>query len=159
MHPGTPTAEERPEVLYEAKLAQHGRRLFQALLLVFVLWAGFVSAILFLDESFGTREPVIAFTVVGAIMVAVPIVMACRWCRNPGIYRVSVDHYGIYVHSDDASSGKAFSVVATDLHSLVRITCKHHENSDTYEYYVQTKSGPRYQLADVFADFDHNALF
>jgi len=148
------------QILYEAKLPWHGRRLAWASLLGFVLYVGVVSAVLFVVDSFPDNVgPLIGINVVGAVIFGVSAVVAFRWRRNPGIYRISIDNHGLYVHSDDRWAGQSFSVIAPDIRSLVRKTCRHADSTDTYEYYVQTKSGRRHRIGDLFADLEPLDLF
>ena len=146
------------EVLYEGKFVEKGRRLLWASLLGYFLYAGVVSIGLSVLGSFHDNiEPIVGWNVGGLIIFGVAFVFACRWRRNPGFYRISIDDYGLYVQSDDRSCGPAFDVVATDLQALVRVECIGVE-SHYYEYRVRTKAGAVYQLFD-FGDLDHNALF
>ena len=65
------------------------------------------------------------------------------------MYQISIDNYGLYVHSDAPDFAPSFSVVATDIAHLIRKTIKHYEGADEYEYYVETKSGCRYRIQDL----------
>jgi hypothetical protein len=146
------------EVLYEGKLVERGRRVIWASLLGYFLYAGVVTIGLSALDSFrGNIDPIIGLNVGGLIIFGVAFVFGCRWRRNPGFYRISIDDYGLYVQSDDRSCGPAFAVVATDLQALVRVECIGSE-THYYEYRVRTKSGAVYQLFD-FGDLDHDALF
>ncbi len=78
--------------------------------------------------------------------------------RNPGFYRISIDDYGLYVHSDEPSLGPSFSIIAPDICCLVRTTTKHGDTDDTHEYYVETKSGKRHEIGQLFADYDLDGM-
>ena len=69
--------------------------------------------------------------------------------RNSGLYQISIDNFGLYVHSDAPNFAPSFSVLATDLSRLIRKTFKDSDGDDNhYEYFVETKSGRRYQIKD-----------
>jgi hypothetical protein len=69
--------------------------------------------------------------------------------RNSGVYQILIDSYGLYVHSDAPDFAPSFSVPATDISRLVRITIKDSDGDDKYEYYVETKSRRRYRIQDI----------
>ena len=84
--------------------------------------------------------------------------MVAKLIKNPGVYRISIDDYGLYVHSDDPASAPSFSVIAPDLYRLVRKTIKRYESCDDYEYCVETKSGTRHRIEQLFADYDLDVM-
>jgi len=65
------------------------------------------------------------------------------------VYQIAIDNFGLYVHSDAPEFAPSFSVIATDLSRLVRKTYKDSDGDDNrHEYYVETKSGRRYQIKE-----------
>lgn len=99
-----------------------------------------------------------AIFVLGAVGFGRQKVRVMKLRKNPGFYRVSIDDYGLYVHSDDPAFAPSFSVIAPDLHRLVRKTIKQHECSDEHEYYIETKLGKRHRIEQLFADYDLDAM-
>jgi hypothetical protein len=100
----------------------------------------------------------LAAFILGAVIFGQQTLRVMKLRSNPGFYRVSIDDYGFYVHSDDPASAPSFSVIATDLHRLVRKTIKNSESCDEHEYYVQTKSGTRHRIEQLFADYDLDVM-
>ena len=103
----------------------------------------------------GTRREMLRL---GAVGIALQIVRVMKLCSNPGFYKISIDDYGVYVHSDDPTSAPPFSVIAPELYRLVRKTIKRYESTDDHEYYVETKSGKRHRIEQLFADYDLDAM-
>jgi len=146
------------QVLYEARLSRAGRKLTCGGLVVLVLWVGAGVVLCFRFSSFpGSLFPMAIF-VLGAVGFARQLVRVMKLRRNPGFYRVSIDDYGLYVHSDDPASAPSFSVIAPDMQHLVRRTIKRYEATDDYEYYVETRSGTRHQIEQLFADYDLDVM-
>jgi len=146
------------QILYEAKLSRAGRKLSRAGLVVLVLWIGAGAVLCFRFSSFPESLGPMAIFVLGAAGIALQIARVIKLHKNPGSYRVSVDDYGLYVHSDDPASAPSFSVIAPDLYRLVRKTIRRYESSDEHEYYVETKSGKRHQIEQLFADYDLDVM-
>ena len=147
-----------PQVLYEAKLAKAGRKLTCAGLVVLVLWTAVGAVLCFVFTSFPDRLLPLGIFALGAVGLSVQTLRVMRLRKNAGSYRISIDNYGLYVHSDDPSSAPSFSVIAPDVCHLVRKTIKQHDSADDYEYYVETKSGTRYQIEQLFADYDLDVM-
>jgi len=146
------------QVLYQAKLAKEGRKLRWAGLAVLVLWVGIGLVFCFAFDSFPSNIPPLVIIGIGAVGIALPIGRVFRLRSNAGDYRISIDDYGLYVHSDDPSSAPSFSVIVPDVCRLVRNTIKRYESCDDYEYYVETKSGTRHRLEQLFADYDLDVM-
>ncbi|HZQ48354.1 MAG TPA: hypothetical protein VFC07_15160 [Verrucomicrobiae bacterium] len=144
------------KILYEAKLATEGRKLTRAGLAALILWTGAGAVLCFFFDSFPSNILAVILFAIGATILAGQTVRVFRQRHNPGVYRISIDDYGLYVHSDDPSSAPSFSVVAPDLCCLVRKTIKQYESCDDHEYYVETKSGTRHRIEQLFADYDLN---
>jgi len=68
--------------------------------------------------------------------------------RNSGVYQIAIDSYGLYVQSDAPDFAPSFSVIATDLSRLIRKNFRDSDGDNHYEYYVETKSGRRYQIKE-----------
>ena len=49
-------------------------------------------------------------------------------------------------------------MIAPDIYRLVRKTIRQYDSSDEYEYYVETKSGARHRIEQLFADYDLNVM-
>jgi hypothetical protein len=98
-----------------------------------------------------------AIFALGAVAIGLQTGRVVKLRKHPGFYRVSIDDYGLYVHSDDPASAPSFSVIASDLRRLVRKTIKLYE-SDEHEYYVETKSGKRHRIEQLFADYDLDVM-
>ncbi len=147
-----------PLVLYEAKLAQEGRKLTLAGLVVFAVWTGIGGVLCFGYTPFPARLVPLSIVGLGAVGFAIQTQRMMRLRKNGGYYRISLDDYGLYVHSDDPSLAPAFSVIAPEVYRLVRITIKQYEGSDELEYYVETKSGSRHRIEQIFADYDLDVM-
>lgn len=147
-----------PQVLYEAKLSREGRRLTIAGLVVLAVWLGAGLVLCFVFSSFPERLLPLSILGVGAVGLALQTGRVMKLRRNPGFYRVSIDDYGFYVHSNDPASAPSFSVIAADMRALVRKTIKRYESGDEYEYYVETKSGTRHRIEQLFADHDLDVM-
>ena len=145
-------------MLYEAKLAQEGRKLTFAGLVVLALWTGIGGVLCFGYTPFPERLVPLSIVGLGAVGFSLQTLRMMRLRKNSGCYRISIDDYGLYVHSDDPSLAPAFSVIAPDVCRLVRITIKQYESSDEHEYYVETKSGSRHQIEQIFADYDLDVM-
>jgi hypothetical protein len=65
------------------------------------------------------------------------------------VYQISIDNYGLYVHSDAPDFAPSFSLLATDISRLIRKTIRDSEGSEEHEYYVETKSGRRHQIQNL----------
>src|SRR5207237_2502471 len=109
------------------------------------------------DSFPGNLLPVAIFAM-GAVGFALQIARVMKLRRNPGSYTVSIDDYGSYVHSDDPASAPPFSVIAPDMYRLVRKRIRRYESCDDYEYYVETKSGKRNRIKQLFADYDLDGM-
>ena len=143
------------QVLYEARLAKDGRKLTCAGLVVLGLWVGCGVLLCFRFDSFPSNILALAVLALGAVGLAAQTVRFFRLCQNPGVYRISIDDYGLYVHSDDPSSAPSFSVVGPDIDRLVRTIIKRGDSDspDDHEYYVETMSGKRHRIEQLFADY------
>ena len=146
------------QVLYEAKLAKEGRKLTLAGLVLLALCVGAGAVLCFVFDTFPSNIGPLVLFALGTAYFATQILRGLRLRHNPGVYRISIDDYGLYVHSDDSSCGPSFAVIAPDVHRLVRKTIKGHDGSDDHEYYVETKSGPRHRIAQLFADYDVDVM-
>ena len=146
------------QVLYQAKLAKEGRKLTWAGLAALAIWVGIGLVICFDSNSLLSNRG--ALVVIGIAVVGTALLTArvFRLRRNPGDYRISIDDYGLYVHSDDPASVPSFSVIAPDLYRLVRKTVKYYDGGDEHEYYIETKSGKRHQVEKLFTDYDLEAM-
>src|SRR5580765_5857579 len=147
----TNNAMSDEQVLYEAKLDKEGRRLSFAGLVLLLLWVGAGAVLCFVFDSFPSNIFPLVLFALGAGIFATQTVRCFRLRHNPGVYRISIDDYGLYVHSDDPSCAPSFAVIAPDVHRLLRKTIKGHEGGDDHEYYVETKSGTRHRIAQLFA--------
>jgi hypothetical protein len=123
------------QVLYQAKLAKEGRKLTWAGLAVSVLLVG-LGVVLWFVDSFPSNIGVMVIIGIGVAGVALQSARVSRLWNNPGDYRISIDDYGLYFHSDEPS----------------RRTIKRYESCDDYEYYVETRSGTRHRIGQLFAD-------
>jgi len=145
-------------VLYEAKLAKEGRKLTRAGLVVLVLWTGAGAVLCFVFTSFPERLLPLAIFALGSVGFALQTLRVVKLRSNTGFYRISIDNFGLYVHSDDPASAPSFTVIAPDVCRLVRRTIKQYESSDDHEYYIETKSGTRHRIEQLFADYDLDAM-
>ena len=145
------------KVLYQAKLAKEGRKLTWAGLAVLAFWVG-IAILCFAFDSFPSSMGVLVIIGIAVVGTALQTARVFRLRRNPGDYRISIDDYGIYVHSDDPASAPSFSVIAPDLYRLVRKTIKYYDAGDEHEYYIETKSGKRHQVEKLFTDYDLEAM-
>jgi hypothetical protein len=146
------------QVLYQAKLAKEGKTLTWGGLTVLLLWIGTGLVLCFAFDSFPSNIGELVILGIGAVGIALLTARVFRLRSNPGEYRISMDDRGLYVHSDDPSSAPSFSVIAPDLCRLVRKTIKCYESSDEHEYYVETKSGTRHRIEQLFADYDLDVM-
>jgi len=71
------------------------------------------------------------------------------------MYQISIDNYGLYVHSDAPKLAPSFFVVATDISRLIRKTIRDSEGCEEHEYYVETKSGRRHRIQDLLMCWPH----
>src|SRR5512133_568676 len=97
------------QVLYEAKLSQEGCKLSRGGTAVLVLWLAVGAVLCFAFTSFPERLLPMAIFALGAAGLALQIVRVAKLRRNPGVYRVSIDDYGLYIVSDDPASAPSFS--------------------------------------------------
>ena len=146
------------QVLYQVKLAKEGRKLTWAGLAVLVFWVGTGLVLCFAFDSFPSNIGALVIFGIGAVGTTLLTARVFRLRANPGNYRISIDDYGLYVHSDDPASAPSFSVIAPDLYRLVRKTIKYYDAGDEHEYYIETKSGKRYQVEKLFTDYDLDAM-
>jgi hypothetical protein len=146
------------QVLYEAKLSREGLKLSIADSAVLVVWFGAGAVLCFVFTSFPDRLLPMAIFLLGAVGFALKTARVLKLRRNPGVYRISIDDFGLYVHSDDPASAPSFSVIAPDMYRLVRKTIRCYESCDDHEYYVETKSGNRHRIEQLFADYDLDAM-
>ena len=135
-----------PEILFEIKLKKAGAWLTPGLLIgsaIFIVPGIILVAVLpFPDSLFLFLWLGLCFWIFG---VQLWRILPLR--KNPGDYRIWLDDYGFYVHSDAPSIQPPFSVVATDLQRLVHKIVV--GDSDDHYYYIETKSGKRYQLEEL----------
>ena len=71
------------------------------------------------------------------------------------MYQISIDNYGLYVHSDAPKLAPSFSVVATDISRLIRKTVRDSDGDEEHEYYVETKSGRRHRIQNLLMCWPH----
>jgi hypothetical protein len=146
------------QILYEAKLATVGRKLTWAGFGALVLWLGFGLTLCFSFDSFPSNIGALLVIAFGALVLSLLTVRVLRLRKNSGIYRVSIDDQGVYVHSDDPSSAPSFSVIAPDLHRLVRKAIKVGEGGDEHEYYIEIRSGTRHRIDQLFSNYDLDVM-
>jgi hypothetical protein len=135
-------------ILYETSLAKTGATLTRGAVVVMLLFVGFGLLLVFGTGTFPSGASALVWVGICVVAFSFAIRRFLRLRRNPGIYQISIDSYGLYVHCDAPDFAPAFSVVATDISYLVRKTIKQFESSDEYEYYVETKSGRRYRIEE-----------
>ena len=123
-----------------------------------IFWIGIGLVLCFAFDSFPSNIGALVIIGIGAVSIALLIARVFRLRSNAGEYRISIDDYGLYVHSDDPSSVPSFSVIAPDVCCLVRKTIKRYESSDDHEYYIETKSGTRHRIEQLFADYDLDVM-
>ncbi|MSR65500.1 MAG: hypothetical protein EXS18_06930 [Verrucomicrobiae bacterium] len=145
-------------ILYEARLAKEGWKLTCGGLVALVLWVGLGLVLCFVFTPSSERLLPLALLSVGALAISLKILRVFRLRNNTGFYRISIDDHGLYVHSDDPSSTPSFSVIAPDVYRLVRKTIKQYESSNDHEYYIETKSGLRHRIEQLFADYDVDVM-
>ena len=136
------------QVIYEAKLTKTGTMLTWGGLLAMALLGGIGWIFYFVVGSSG-----LSFSVVWTIVWVVVILFAMRKVvplrNNQGVHRISIDDYGLYVHSDVPALAPSFLVIALDIARMVHTTIKSHEGGDEHEYFVETKSGKRYRIEEL----------
>ena len=142
------------QVLYEAKLAKVGGKGTPVSLIILVFWVGLGYVLCFHVTAVSDRVLPLCLFVLGTVALGFGCRRMIRLRRNPGHYRISVDDGGLYVQCDDAHSTGSFSVKAPDLCCLVRKAIPDSDGNDTYEYYVETKSGTRHEIDPFFAEYD-----
>ena len=147
-----------PQVLYEAELAKAGRKLTCGGMAALALWTGVGVVLCFKFTPFPGSLILLLFFALGAVGLSIQALRLMRLCRNAGYYRISMDDYGLYVQSDDPSLAPSFSVIAPDVCRLVRKAIKQYDSTDNYEYYVETKSGTRHRIEQLFADYDLDVM-
>lgn len=135
------------QIVYEVRLACAGRDFWLGggMLLVACV-AGDVYT--FLERDY---VPLV-FLGLGTTYSAYVTSRGWRLWRNPGVYRISIDDQGMYVHSDDPKVIPSFTITATDIQRLIWKTIPGSDGPDTYEYYVETKSGARHRIGNRFTD-------
>src|SRR5579859_3832982 len=142
------------KVLYEADLAKVGRRLS------WLGWGGVLvclTAGVGLTWHFGSNEGLFpSFSVFFAFIFGLVARRGLCLLRHPGVYRISIDDYCLYVQSDDPESAPSFSIPATDIRRLVRKTIQDTESCDEYKYYVESKSDRRHRVDNFFASHGLN---
>ena len=140
-------------VLYEAKLAKVGSG--QAWAGAGLLLVCIVGSILFCLHS--AYVPLI-ITGLAAVYFFQGLIRGVRLWKNAGIYQISMDDYGLYVHSDEPESAPTFSVIAPDIRRLIRKTIVHAESTDEHEYYIETKAGVRHRIGQLFTYLDLDVM-
>ena len=68
---------------------------------------------------------------------------------SPGVYRISIDDYGLYVQCDAPAFAPTFSVIAPDISCLVHKTIKDFDGGNEHQYFIETKSGQRFQIEEL----------
>ena len=151
------------KILYEARLAQLGRRYFWTCAVLAVPFTGGGVA-MFLrpvdpctDTPADHYVPVGILALIAAFLIYGMIFSGWLW-RNPGVYRISIDDQGLYVHSDAPKFMPSFTVAATDIHRLVQKTVSQSDGPDTLEYYVETKTGVRHVVGKFAGDLDFDGM-
>ena len=140
------------QVLYEAKLARTGTWLAWGASVAMVLFLSFGLVPSFLADSFDEISGIVFVIVWSAICIGIfswQIRRMLRLRRNPGVYRISIDDYGLYVQCDAPSFAPSFSVIGPDISCPVHKTIKDFDRGDEHEYFVETKSGGRYQIEEL----------
>ena len=145
------------EILYEAKLAKVGKGLSWAGPVVLAFWLVGGLVLCFRFDSFPSNLGALIVIGVGGVLFARAAVRGFRWRKNPGVYRISVDDDGLHIHSDDPLTMPSFSVSAQEVNRLVRKTISW-ESGDAHEFYIETTSGKRHQIEQLFADSDLNVM-
>lgn len=145
------------QIIYEARLAKEGRKLTRAGLVVLTFGIGAGAVLCFVFSSFPERLFPLTIFALGAAGISAQILRTAKLRGGAGFYRISINDHGLYVHSDDPSFTPSFSVIAPDVHRLVCKTIQQHERSDDHEYYVETRSGTRHQLEQLFTNYNLNA--
>jgi len=126
--------------------------------LVLALWVGGGLVLCFHFGSFPGNVGALIIFVLGAVLFTSQTRQGLKLSKNNGAYRISIDDFSLYVHSDDPASAASFTIVATDVCRLVRKTIKQSESTDEHEYYVETKSGTRHQLWQLLTLLDLDAM-
>jgi hypothetical protein len=138
------------KILFETSLAKTSGRLVLRNLAILMIFAG---CVLFMDFATGSfPQGALWLAVVGLILLSTfrqRLHGIFLLQRKSGVYQISIDNYGLYVHSDAPDFAPSFSIPATDISRLIRITIKDSDNSDEFEYYVETKSRRRYRIQDI----------
>lgn len=140
------------QLLYEAKLTRVGRRPFNAC--VIFLPACIAAGVVLCRHRIYDPLVFIAFAAAYFIWM---MMRGIRLWKNAGVYRVLIDDYGLYVHSDDPES-HSFTVVATDIRRLARKTIKGSDSGDEHEYYIETKAGARHRLGQHYCNLGLNPM-
>lgn len=136
------------QVLYEAKLDRTGTWLAWGASMAMVLFLSFGLAASFLADSFSKIFPIVWSAIcIGIFSWQIRRMLRLR--RSPGVYRISIDDYGLYVQCDAPSFAPSFSVIAPDISCLVHKTIKDFDSGDEHEYFIETKSGARYKIEDL----------
>lgn len=137
-------------ILFETSLAETSSSLVWRNLAVLMVFAG---CVIFMDWVTGSfPRGTLWLAVVGLIVIGRFWRQLRKFFllwRNSGVYQISIDDYGLYVHSDAPDFASSFSIPATDISRLVRRTIKDSDGGDEHEYYVETKSGRRYRIQDT----------
>lgn len=146
------------QVLYEAKLSKVGHKLACGALVLIALLTAVGMVLCFEISSFLDSLLPLGVLVFVAVGFSIHAMRMMRLSKNAGFYRISIDDYGLYVQSDDSSLASSFSVIAPDMCRLVRKTITQYDRSDDHEYYVETKSGTRHRIVQLFADYDLDVM-
>jgi len=146
------------QILYEAKLAKVGKGLSWAGPVVLAFWVIGGLVLCFRFDSFPSNLGALVIIGLGGALFARATGRGFRWRKNPGIYRISIDDDGLHVHSDDPAAVPSFTIVANDIYRLVRKTISWGDSGDEHEFYIETKSGARHRIEQLFADYDLDVM-
>ena len=146
------------QILYEAKLAKVGKGLSWSGPVVLAFWVIGGLVLCFRFDSFPSNLVALVIIGLGGVIFSRAIWLGIRWRKMSGIYRVSIDDSGLRVHSDDPATAPSFTVVANDIYRLVRKTIRWSDSADEHEFYIETKSGARHRIGQLFSDFDLDVM-
>jgi hypothetical protein len=156
--------EGNREILYEARVAQSGRVFFWAFA---PLSVAFITVCIFFllrrlnsctDTQLADRYLPAGICGLLAGLFSCAAIWSLRLCLNPGVYRISIDAQGLYVHSDAPDLAPSFTVATADIHRLVQKAIRQSEGEDKIEYYVETKAGTRHQIGRHFDTLDFDGM-